>query len=195
MRNVPTRHRRGCLSLFTAWFQASAPRAYQVDCTGLYALFFRLQPKSRPESSNDYLPTISSPLVVSRLEKYNNADKQPTLAQLEERETVMDKIILRSPVRARQVGFILIFRVPRSFFCDPVHSKDLISQTKQTEAMVSRLVLITILMDQSITSVGWLRFMLDYVTRSCPISVESDVLRSRHKYRESRSFLAVICYQ
>ena len=34
-------------------------------------------------------------------------NETPTLAQLEERETVMDNVILRSPVRARQVGLCL----------------------------------------------------------------------------------------
>ncbi len=45
-------------------------------------------------------------IAVQRIKSiFISPNHEPTLAQLEERETVMDTIILRSPVRARQVGF------------------------------------------------------------------------------------------
>ena len=59
---------------------------------------------SRQNLLQTFLLIIINPLRYPCSSIHNLENMQPTLAQLEERETVMDKIILRSPVRARQVG-------------------------------------------------------------------------------------------
>ena len=72
--------------------------------TNLQIAAWRGSPLRRPSPTVKLLSAkIETTRILSSHQTHDG--KQPTLAQLEERETVMDKIILRSPVRARQVGF------------------------------------------------------------------------------------------